>query len=155
MNAWKVVIACGVVAGASAGLRAQIPIKIGTRVGVADVSGYDSGGRRDPFVSLIAERPVAATAAAPARRAQGLAGLAMADVTVKGIITNGEKWIAIIAAPDGTTYLAHPNDRLHDAVVRRIDRDAVVFFAQVEDVTGAMRSREIRKELRPSIGDVK
>ena len=49
MNVWKVVIVCGVVAGAGAGVRAQTPIKIGTRVGVADVSGYDSGGRRDPF----------------------------------------------------------------------------------------------------------
>ncbi len=155
MNVWKVVIVCAMVAGAGAGVRAQTPIKIGTRVGVADVSGYDSGGRRDPFASLIADRPAAATAATPARRAQGLAGLAMADVSVKGIITNGQKWIAIIAAPDGTTYMARPNDRLHDAVVRRIDRDAVVFFAQVEDATGAMRSREVRKELRPSIGEAK
>jgi Tfp pilus assembly protein PilP len=155
VNVWKVVIVCGVVAGAGAGVRAQTPLKIGTRVGVADVSGYDSGGRRDPFASLIVDRPATAAAATPARRAQGLAGLAMADVSVKGIITNGQKWIAIIAAPDGTTYMARPNDRLHDAVVRRIDRDAVIFFAQVEDVTGAVRSREVRKELRPSIGDAK
>lgn len=154
MNVWKVVIVCGVAAAASAGVRAQTPIKIGTRVGVADVSGYDSGGRRDPFVSLIAERP-AAVAAAPARRALGLAGLAMADVAVKGIITSGQKWIAIIAAPDGATYLARPNDRLHDAVVRRIDRDAVVFLAQGEDVTGATRSREVRKSLRPAAGEAR
>jgi Tfp pilus assembly protein PilP len=144
---WTVVFVFCLLAGVSGGASAQT-LKIGTRVGVSDASGYDSGGRRDPFASLIVER-VLATVAAPTRRAAGLAGLAMVDVSVKGIITNGETWIAIVAGPDGATYMARPNDRLHDAVVRRIDRDAVVFAAQVTDVTGASHTREVRKALRP------
>jgi Tfp pilus assembly protein PilP len=152
VNVSKVAIVLGLVVGAGS-LTAAQTLRIGTKVGVGDVSGYDSGGRRDPFASLIVERPAAAPA--PARRAQGLAGLSMADVAIKGIITNGQTWIAIVAGPDGVTYLARPNDKLHDAVVRRIDRDAVVFTAQVVDVTGATRSRDVRKELRPSIGEAR
>jgi Tfp pilus assembly protein PilP len=157
VNVSKVAIVFGLVVStggvAAARSNEQTPLRIGTRVGVGEVSGYDSGGRRDPFASLIVERPAAAPA--PARRAAGLAGLSMADVTIKGIITNGQTWIAIVAGPDGVSYMARPNDRLHDAVVRRIDREAVIFAAQVTDVTGATLTREVRKELRPKSGDVR
>lgn len=155
MTVWKVLFVCGGIVGVSAGLGAQTTLTIGTRVGAGTISGsgYDDEGRRDPFGSLVAERPV--VAAAPVRRAHGLAGLAMADVAVTGIITSGQTWIAIIAGPDGATYLARPNARLHDAVVRRIDRDAVVFVTQVADVTGAARAREVRRALRPSAGEAR
>lgn len=130
-------------------------LKIGTRVGVPDTSGYDDGGRRDPFVSLIVEKPLAVATAADSveARAKGLAGVAINDVAIKGIITSGDKWLAIIAGPDGVMYLARTDDRLHDGVVRRIDRDAVVFLARARDVAGKMVSREVRKGLRAGTGD--
>ncbi len=127
---------------------AQEPIPIGTKVGVPE-SGYRMQGRRDPFAPLVTSAPPAATtAAASARRAPGLAGLAAADAVLKGIITSGQTRIALLEAPDGKTYLARAQDRLHDAVVRRIDEDAVVLL------TGgsARGGREVRKELRPSAG---
>ncbi|MEO6222508.1 MAG: hypothetical protein ABIP90_04605 [Vicinamibacterales bacterium] len=146
---------------ASATLAAQAPpsptsaLKIGTRVGVPQSSGYDDGGRRDPFASLIQDRPTAVNTAAdtPEARAKGLAGVAIVDVAIKGIITSGEKWLAIIAGPDGRMYLAHTNERLHDGSVRRIDRDAVIFLAKGPDGTGKMVSREVRKGLRAGTGD--
>lgn len=125
-------------------------IKIGTRVGVP-ASGYDSGGRRDPFASLIKEQPTNVPEA-DVTRAKGLAGVAVVDAVVTGIITSGQKWIAIVAGPDGNTYLARTNDKLHDAVVRRIDRDAVTFLARVPDGTGTIMSREVKKGLRPITG---
>ncbi len=130
-------------------------LKIGTRVGVPDKSGYDDGGRRDPFVSLIREQVavVSNTGQAVQARAKGLAGVAINDVAIKGIITSGQKWLAIIAGPDGKMYLAHTDDKLHDGTVRRIDRDSVVFLARVQDGTGKMISREVRKGIRPSTGD--
>jgi Tfp pilus assembly protein PilP len=148
----RAVVAMGAVVALAAGVTAQEPppIKIGTRVGV-EPSGYDPQGRRDPFASLVRESP-AATATSDAPRAKGLAGIAVTDVEVTGIITAGEKWLAIVAGPDGTTYLARTNDRLHDATIRRIDRDAVVFLARTRDVTGATVSREVRKALRPTTG---
>ena len=130
-------------------------LKIGSRVGVPAKSGYDDGGRRDPFASLIAEKQAAvATATEPAEgRAKGLAGVAVVDVAVKGIMTSGQTWMAIVAGPDGAMYLAHANDRLHDGMIRRIDKDAVVILARVPDGTGKMVSREVRKGIRPQTGD--
>lgn len=130
------------------------PLKIGTRVGLPEKSGYDDGGRRDPFVSLIVERVqmVPTSGDSMEARAKGLAGVAVVDVAVKGIITSGEKWLAIIAGPNGAMYLAHTDDKLHDGSVRRIDRDAVVFLARVQDGTGKIVSREVRKGIRAGTG---
>ena len=130
-------------------------LKIGSRVGLPDKSTYDDGGRRDPFVSLIVERaPSVATGTDSMQaRAKGLAGVSVVDASVKGVITSGEKWIAIIAGPNGSMYLAHANDKLHDGSVRRIDRDAVVFIARVADGTGKMTSREVRKAIRSAAGE--
>ena len=133
---------------------APAPLKIGTRVGLPEKSGYDDGGRRDPFVSLIVERaPVVATAGESMEaRAKGLAGLDVVDVAVRGIITSGDQWLAIIAGPNGAQYLAHTDDRLHDGSVRRIDRESVVFLARVPDGTGKIVSREVRKGIRAGAG---
>ena len=129
-------------------------LKIGTRVGLPS-SGYDDGGRRDPFVSLIVERPpaVATATGAVEARAKGLAGVAVVDAAVKGIISSGAEWLAIIAGPNGAQYLAHANDRLHDGTVRRIDRDSVTFVARVTDVTGKTVSREVRKGIRATASE--
>jgi len=129
-------------------------LKIGTRVGPPQKSGYDDGGRRDPFVSLIVERaPAVATSGdSMEARAKGLAGIAVVDAAVKGIITSGNEWLAIIAGPNGAQYLAHTNDKLHDGSVRRIDRESVVFLARSSDVTGKVVSREVRKGIRATAG---
>ena len=130
-------------------------LKIGTRVGLPEKSGYDDGGRRDPFVSLVVERPVSVSTSGDSleARAKGLAGVAIVDASVKGIITSGDKFLAIIAGPNGASYLAHANDRLHDGSIRRIDRDAVVFLARVSDVSGKVVAREVRKGIRAAAGD--
>jgi len=128
-------------------------LKIGSRVGVPEKSGYDDGGRRDPFASLISERVTASPGGEPGvARPKGLAGVAVVDVAVKGIMGDGKSLIAIVAGPDGASYLAHTNDKLYDGVIRRIDRDAVVFLARVPDGTGKIVSREVRKGLRPVVG---
>ena len=128
-------------------------LKIGTRVGLPS-SGYDDGGRRDPFVSLIVDRPPAVATAGDSMeaRAKGLAGVAVVDAAVKGIITSGNEWLAIIAGPNGAQYLAHANDRLHDGSVRKIDRDSVTFLARVRDVAGKVVAREVRKGIRATGG---
>ncbi len=126
------------------------PLTIGTRVGERRVSGYDPEGRRDPFASLIVT-PTAGVEPEP-KRAQGLAGVAVADAVVTGIVVSGTAWLAIVAGPDGEMYVARTHDRLHDAVIRRIDGDAVVFLATVRDGAGNSVSREVRKALRPTTG---
>jgi len=130
----------------SVSLTAQETIKIGTRVGMP-VSDYDGQSRRDPFAPLVSPpTPRAAAGAATTRRAPGLAGMTAADVVLKGIISSGATRMALLEGPDGRTYLARAQDRLHDAVIRRIDADAVVLLTTATPRGGG---REVRKPLRP------
>lgn len=113
---------------------------------------YSDGGRRDPFVSLIAPR-VAPTAPAAASRPKsipgaGLSGLAVSDVTVKGLIKSGATYIALLQGPDGRTYMAKREDRLQDGVVTRIESDGVVFTERLSDSAGMVHTRDVRKALR-------
>lgn len=148
MSAVRSAVVLGVLVLGAVPASAQEPIPIGTKVGVPE-SGYKGQGRRDPFAPLVTSAPPAAAVAADtARRASGLAGLAVADAVLKGIITSGQTRIALLEAPDGKTYLARPQDRLHDAVVGRIDEDAVVLLTG----TSARGGREVRKALRPNVG---
>lgn len=151
-------------AAPTATLRAQQPtvkpvppasneIPLGTRVGESPTQ-YEDGGRRDPFVSLIVPK-VAPTsgnrAANPARPAAGLAGLAISDVVVKGMVRSGTTLIALLQGPDGRTYMAKRQDRLQDGVVTRIDSDGVVFTERIADAAGVVRARDIRKPLRAAV----
>jgi Tfp pilus assembly protein PilP len=126
---------------------AQETLKIGTRVGMP-LSGYEGQARRDPFAPLVAppSAPVAGNAA-PTRRAPGLAGMTADDVVLKGIISSGATRMALLEGTDGKTYLAKAQDRLQDAVIRRIEVDAVVL---VTNATKNAGGREVRKALRPS-----
>lgn len=127
-------------------LTAQETIKLGTRVGMP-ASDYDSQRRRDPFAPLVSPPTTQAVAGADtSRRAPGLAGMTAADVVLKGIISSGVTRMALLEGPDGKTYLARAQDRLHDAVIRRIDTDAVVLLTTATPRGGG---REVRKALRP------
>ena len=112
--------------------------------------GYDGGGRRDPFVSLIAPKanPSVARAVVAPRPGAGLAGLAVSDVQLKGVIRSGATFVAILEGPDGRTFLAKRSDRLMDGVIKGIESGAVVFTERVEDAAGAIRVRDVRKALR-------
>lgn len=112
--------------------------------------GYDAGGRRDPFVSLIAPKvsTVAARPVATSRPGAGLAGIAVSDVQLKGVIRSGANFVAILEGPDGRTFLAKRLDRLMNGVIKGIESNAVVFTERVEDAAGAVRQRDVRKALR-------
>ena len=49
---------------------------------------YDDGGRRDPFGALVSRRANSSRARHDAS-ASGLASMALADVTVRGIVSSG------------------------------------------------------------------
>lgn len=136
---------------------AQDRIPLGTLVGhsptglaPAVLSGYDDGGRRDPFTSLIVPKK----AAASSRPRAGLASLSMADVSVKGIVRAGATIVAILEGPDGKSFVARRQDKLQDAVVKSIDVNGVVFVEQVVDALGVPHARDVRKALRPPSSEV-
>jgi len=108
---------------------------------------YDPAGRRDPFVSLLGR---GGDAPAPGARAQGLAGLLIGEVTVKGVMktTRGD-FIALLQAPDNRTYIAHTGDKVMDGAVKTITAVEVVFTQDVTDPLSLVKQREVRKTIRP------
>jgi Tfp pilus assembly protein PilP len=125
------------------------PVKVGAPTPLP-AGGYDSGGRRDPFLSLIVPKPAnpAPRPASTARPGAGLAGIAVSDVQLKGVIRSGANFVAILEGPDGRTFLAKRSDRLMNGVIKGIESGAVVFTERVEDAAGAVRVRDVRKALR-------
>ena len=126
---------------------AQIPV--GTRVGDAPSvipSGYDSGGRRDPFTSLLApKRPLPGQLGG--RLWTGLKSFALADVTVTGVVRENNKWTAILENADKQSYVARVKDALADATIKNIDSQGVVFVEAFQPGSTA-RPQEVRKMLR-------
>lgn len=119
-------------------------IPVGSRVGQLP-SSYEDGGRRDPFASLVAPKR---TSIAPDNvRPRGLAGVALADVTVRGIVRMGPTMIAILEAPNRQSFTTRVKDRLLDATVVSMDQQGVVFS---EEVGAGMPPSQVRKALRPA-----
>jgi hypothetical protein len=127
------------------------PIPIGARVGDSP-SGYNSAGRRDPFVSLIQPRRVAVRDTAGVVRGIGLPSLSVVDVRVAGILRLGDQFVAILEGPDKRSFNARVKDRLLDAVIKSIDAGSVVF---VEQLDGGGPGRELRKTIRRAAEEIR
>lgn len=129
---------------------AHAQIQVGSRVGDAPTpSGYDDGGRRDPFVSLImTKKPMPGAPQDRLQQVLGLASLSISDVTVTGVVRAGTKMSVILKGPDNHSYMAKPTDRLADGTIKSIDTEGVVFMSEQTDATGAVKGHEVRKTLR-------
>jgi type IV pilus assembly protein PilP len=108
---------------------------------------YNPAGRRDPFVPLV--RRGADPRSTVVNRPEGLPGVAVGDVAIKGIVQSRGSFIAMLQAPDNKTYVVRDGDRLFDATVKAVTADAVVFVQQVNDPLTLIKQREIRRPLRP------
>ena len=112
---------------------------------------YEPDNRRDPFVSLI-NRGTDSRPGARGTRPEGLAGVLVDEIVVRGILQTREGWIAMVGSPTGRTYTIRPGDRLMDGTVRAITNQAVVLMQEVNDPLSLQKQREVRKFLR---GEVK
>lgn len=128
---------------------AHAQIQVGSRVGDAPTpSGYDDGGRRDPFVSLIVtKKPMPGAQQSQLHPALGLSSLSITDIVVTGVVRFGSKMTAILQGPDKQSYMARLQDRLADGTVKAIDTEGVLFVAEQTDATGAVKGHEVRKTL--------
>jgi Tfp pilus assembly protein PilP len=108
---------------------------------------YNPEGRRDPFVSLMNRGN---DMRAPSVRPDGVGGVAVDEVALRGIVFSRAAYVAMIQAPDGKNYTIRPGNRLMDGTVKAITSDAVVFVQQVNDPLSLVKQREIRKPLRPT-----
>ena len=108
---------------------------------------YDPQGRRDPFISL---RRGAPTGTSTQNRPAGLAGVAIGEVMIRGIVHDKSRneYIALAQAPDGRSFQVRRNARLFDGVVKQITIDAVVFTQEVNDPLSLVKQREVRKTMK-------
>jgi len=108
---------------------------------------YAPEGRRDPFASLV-NRGIDARSGAPGRRPDGVPGLAVNEIVVRGILQTPAGYIAMVQAPDGRTYTVRPGDQLLDGRVRTITAEALFIMQEVNDPLSLEKQREVRKPLR-------
>jgi hypothetical protein len=113
----------------------------------APAYSYQPEGRRDPFISLLARGSDPGSAA---NRPNGVPGLLINEVTVKGIVRDRSGFIAIIQGPDtNKTFIVRNGEHLMDGAVKSISVDTVVFAQDVNDPLSIVKQREVRKAVRP------
>jgi type IV pilus assembly protein PilP len=110
----------------------------------AEAYSYDPGGRRDPFISLLAR----GMDSPQGKKSTGLAGLTTLELVVKGILQSRGAYVALVSGPDGKTYTAHANDRLLDGIIRNVTKQDLVIMQEVNDPLSLVKQREVRKGLR-------
>jgi Tfp pilus assembly protein PilP len=131
------------------GVAAQTPGPESASGAPPDKYTYNAGGRRDPFVSLLG------TGAAPrlaSNRAEGAAGLTVAEISVRGVMRSQTGLIAMVQGPDNKTYLVRQGDRFVDAAVKSITPQGLVLVQQVDEPLSLIKQREILKPLRSAEG---
>jgi Tfp pilus assembly protein PilP len=125
-------------------------IPLGSRVGQTPSGGYEDGGRRDPFSSLIvAKRNVSSPGAMSdgSRARTGIGSISLSDVAVRGIVKSGTTMLAILEGPNKQSFVTRVKDRLADATVVAVEADGVVFAEQLDP---GMAPSQVRKSLRPA-----
>lgn len=111
---------------------------------------YNSGGRRDPFVSLVhrGDESTGKEGAAAIKRLDGVPGMLTGELTVRGIVLTRGAYVAMVSGPDGKVYTVRAGDKLADGVVRAVTANAVVVLQEVHDPLSLEKQREVRKFLR-------
>lgn len=110
---------------------------------------YSPDSRRDPFVNLLnrgSEDP--RQGAAGKARPEGVPGLTVDEIVVRGIVLSRGAWVAMVGAPNGKTYTVRAGDRLLDGNVRAINATTVILMQEVNDPLSLEKQREVRKYLR-------
>jgi Tfp pilus assembly protein PilP len=112
---------------------------------------YQSDGRRDLFLSLLG---AGAPPAVAARRSAGPAGIAVDELSVRGILQSQGRLIALIQGPDKATHVVRSGEQLLDGVIKTVTPEGLVIVQEVSplplgklrEVTKALRSQEDAKQ---------
>lgn len=111
---------------------------------------YSAGGRRDPFMTLARGVGTVKEGDNPGMRPAGAAGIAVDELSVKGIVFTNGAFVAMVSGAAGKTqtYTVKAGSKLYDGTVRAIDARSVVIVQQVSDPLSVEKQREVRKLLR-------
>ena len=112
---------------------------------------YRPEGRRDPFMNLVGG---GSKGELPSRRGEGPAGMAVAELSVRGVMQSRGALVAMIEGPDKKTYIVHQGDKLLDGTIKSITPQGLVVVQEVNDPLSLIKQREVRKLLR-SLEDAK
>jgi hypothetical protein len=110
---------------------------------------YESEGRRDPFLSL------SGTGTEPgdtSSRAEGPAGMSIADIAVRGVMQSRGTLVAMISGPDQKTYIVRPGDKLLDGTIKSITPQGMICIQDVNDPLSLVKQREVSKLLHAAEG---
>jgi Tfp pilus assembly protein PilP len=114
---------------------------------------YQPAGRRDPFTSLVGGGP-GTDSGMGLRRGEGAAGIAVEELTVRGVVQSRNGMTAMIQGPDKKTYVVHVGDKLADGVIKAVTLQGLVIVQEVNDPLSLVKQREVTKRLR-SLEDAK
>jgi type IV pilus assembly protein PilP len=106
---------------------------------------YQPEGRRDPFRNLLG---TGADTRPTGKRADGAAGLTVAEISVSGVLESRGSLIAMIQGPDKKSYIVHSGDRFVDGSIRSITPQGLTIVQEVNDPLSLVKQREIHKLLR-------
>ncbi len=94
----------------------------------------DSGGRRDPFLAPSARgRPDRFVGARP----RGLAGIAVEEMTLRGLVRLGDEYLAMLETEHGRSHVVRGGEELFDGYVQSVAAGGVVIV--VDGPRGAAR----------------
>ena len=107
---------------------------------------YQPEGRRDPFTNILGtsvQQPVLGS-----QRPIGPAGMAVDEVSVRGVMQSRGRLIAMIQGADNRAYVVHEGDRLLDGVIKEVTIQGLVIVQEVNDPLSLVKQREVTKRLR-------
>jgi hypothetical protein len=107
---------------------------------------YVPAGRRDPFISLLAN---VAPSEVKGPRPQGMPGMLVQELALRGIVKDKTGFVAMLAAPDGKSYFARVGQRCYDGVISAMDQATVTFRQEVQDPLSPVKTRDVKKSLYP------
>jgi Tfp pilus assembly protein PilP len=104
---------------------------------------YDPAGRRDPFTNLLGggNGPTS-------RKGEGPSGIAVAEISVRGVMQSRSGLIAMVQGPDNKTYIVHQGDKLLDGSIKTITAQGLIIEQEVNDPLSVVKQREVRRLLR-------
>jgi type IV pilus assembly protein PilP len=107
---------------------------------------YSPDGRRDPFMSLMGAG--ADQGGANSRRGEGVAGMTVAEISVRGVLQSRGTMLAMVQGPDNRTYIVRGGDKLADGTVQAVTAEGLVVVQEVNDPLSLVKQRVVRKPLR-------
>jgi len=113
-----------------------------------DNYSYNTEGRRDPFVSLLRSGSDERGARSGASGAEGIAGLMVDEISVRGVVAGRNGYVAMVKGPDNKTYIVRSNDKLLDGTVKAVTAQGLVILQEVNDPLSLVKQKEVRKMLR-------